>query len=296
MINDRPNRPSINRNTIIWRYLGESAVERLFKPIDKKFIRNSYSFSRIDTFSDLREGRFSPSQLASQVATLKLHTGWPEDNTRVAEHIISIINMSEQSRTCLGVSCWFADIHENAAMWDRYAKNGVAIKSTIGQLISSLEITPHFGWIGFADYSHKLGEWDMLDSAFNKSIEFKDEKEIRVVIAKTGNPNSSYSSSGPGNRVIEKYPKVKVNWESLIEKIIFSPTLDEYRKLAWEKEFINIFPNIKISSSVLSQGYRYMLHHSDKTLSNVIVDTIEQSKNVQEIAHKLNAKLDNDKN
>jgi hypothetical protein len=296
MISSRPNRPPINDNIVIWRYLNDSAVERIFSPTNKNFIRDVYPFSRIDSFSDLREGRFSPSQLASQVATLKLHSGWPDDNFMVAEHIKLMINMAEQGRHCLGVSCWFADTNENAAMWDRYASNGLAIKTTVGKLISSLNNKPYFGWIGSVDYRHQIGKWDMLDAAFAKCEEFNDEKEIRVVIAKTENPNSSYASSGPGDRKLDTYSNIKVNWETLIDKIIFSPNLDESREKVWKSSFSELYPNAMISNSILSEGYSYMSDHVLDVLSKKIITTIENSNNPQKIADNLLSEFQNKKN
>lgn len=91
------------------------------------------------------------------------------------------------------VSCWYQQDYESAAMWGLYAgaSRGVAIKSTVGQLIDALRCPDpvYVGRVEYLDYQTDLIPEDNLFSPnLCKRRSFEHEREVQAMRFATGVP------------------------------------------------------------------------------------------------------------
>lgn len=128
------------------------------------------------------------------------------------------------------VSCWHLSDVESAALWKLYTKRdeGIAIKSTVGKLNSSLCMVSnnttiiqdvvkygHENVSGRKSINSKSISFSGDDAVFTKRRSFEHEKELRLVI---------YSHElTPLVPLYKPGSKVKVNLESMISEIIIGP-------------------------------------------------------------------------
>ena len=90
-------------------------------------------------------------------------------------------------------NCWHHGNEESMAMWDKYhlRNNGIAIKTTIGNLKNSLPDEPNV-FIGKIEYIEDYNQIDMVEDVspeiwlhypyFYKRTPFKYEQEVRAII------------------------------------------------------------------------------------------------------------------
>lgn len=93
------------------------------------------------------------------------------------------------------VSCWFQGPFESYPMWEAYAKNGVAVVTTVGKLKMAVGYDPEKHCLAEVTYFAKGGggrlNWNQaiqgkVDPCFLKRNEFSGEKEIRLVARMSG--------------------------------------------------------------------------------------------------------------
>jgi len=85
------------------------------------------------------------------------------------------------------INCWHMNEFESAAMWELYAKSGIAIKTTFKRLKDSLDKgTPELIKFGLVEYTDFKNEWMAEDNLyprfFLKRKSFEHEKELRAVL------------------------------------------------------------------------------------------------------------------
>jgi hypothetical protein len=117
-------------------------------------------------------------------------------------------------------NCWHLNDSESDAMWKIYAKNvaSIAICSTTGRLKSSLsDSRPVFiGKIQYVNFSTDAQEFDIIVRRFmRKNNAFSHEQELRAALYDVHKLNNAGE-------------KVSVDPDRLIEKIVISPTADEW--------------------------------------------------------------------
>lgn len=165
MFKDNPifNPPS-DVNVPVWRYLDVD------KFTDLVTSRTLY-LARADRFSDKFEGLL-PAATKAQ---------WP-----------SLAEWIRDARSQTFVSCWQLNTHESDLMWTGYlgGKKGVVVQTTYQRLTAALATCREavfVGTIGYMDYEDSvLEEWKRHPNIFapilHKRLEYKDDREIRVVL------------------------------------------------------------------------------------------------------------------
>ncbi|QDU62180.1 hypothetical protein Pan216_30470 [Planctomycetes bacterium Pan216] len=95
---------------------------------------------------------------------------------------------SDSAKTAAGVSCWYLGSDESEAMWRRYSGSvGVAIETTVGRLITSLEDSKYrlnggrVNYCDFATHNKPFFDRGELDWILRKRKSYEHEKEYRVI-------------------------------------------------------------------------------------------------------------------
>lgn len=135
LIQNLPKIP-VAEDTIIWRYL---KIDKYYDLISN----NRLFFCRIDLFEDPFEGSIPKREVDYRpIESIKI-SHFNNNPITLDEAKIRDTAMAETHRLYRQtyiVSCWHMNQHESEAMWKLYLSEnkGVAIKSTVGQLLSSL--------------------------------------------------------------------------------------------------------------------------------------------------------------
>ncbi len=150
----------------VWRYMS-------FEKFANILATESLFFTRADKYDDKFEGYV------------------PESTTLSYESSSSqIVPNFRQYIMC---NCWHHGDEESMAMWDKYhlRNNGIAIKTTMGNLKNSLPDKPNV-FIGKIDYIADYNQIDMVENVppeiwlhypyFYKRTPFKYEQEVRAII------------------------------------------------------------------------------------------------------------------
>ena len=148
----------------------------------------------------------------------------------------------ERMRKVTYMNCWRRDEYESSSMWEAYTtrSDGIAIKSTISDLVNSFE-----NWSGrvfvsdveYKDFESVETEFPegfidltSLSPYFLKREEFKDEREIRAVITDYDHPKmypgprESMPSPGKETRA------AAVDLSQLINSVVVHPDSKPYLK------------------------------------------------------------------
>jgi hypothetical protein len=118
-------------------------------------------------------------------------------------------------------NCWHANEHESVAMWKIYADKGVAVRSTVTRLIGGLTVAEEDVYLGEVEYvpqrTHSSPDLDFtyaFPRITRKDLSLRHEHEIRAFCIV---PNGTKAGVD-----------VKVDLEELIEKVVVSPTTDQW--------------------------------------------------------------------
>ena len=160
--------PEVSRQTIIWQYMPLSKFICLLRG------RMLY-FNRVDNFKDKTECTLTAIDKKVFRYTKDAEWYW------------------ERERKLHFISCWVESDYELALMWDTYGKNGVAIKTTVGDLIDSLAVdTEHYQYLARVKYidgqfesSQEMGTpINFLKIPLSKRKFYEQEKEIRLLYSR----------------------------------------------------------------------------------------------------------------
>jgi len=86
----------------------------------------------------------------------------------------------EHDRQGSFVSCWTLD--ETLHMWEKFAPEGVAVKSDVALLKALLNTIPEHAMLGYIRYSLKHERYNLLRFITTKRPEFHREKEVRALV------------------------------------------------------------------------------------------------------------------
>jgi hypothetical protein len=180
--------PGINEpsdETTIWQYMD-------FTELVSMLDRGELFFVRIDKVDDPYEGTVPQFNLRERMATYRAqYPDRTEDRTEeqlqksfddIDHHADELIRQGK-----VLINCWHMNEFESAAMWDLYAKSGIAIKTTFKKLKDSLDKgTPELIKFGLVEYTDFTSEWMAEDNLcprfFLKRKSFEHEKELRAVL------------------------------------------------------------------------------------------------------------------
>lgn len=182
----------------VWRYM---SIEKFISLLSS----SSLHFCRLDKFDDPWEGVWPKNYLesASQKSNLEVFA-------RV------------KSKHILFVNCWHANESESAAMWDLYSSrdSGVAIKTTVGRLKSSLEGgETYLGAVRYVDFNNYIEResLNVMVPAFLKRSSFEHEREVRLLHFK-----GELLASPP------EISQQKVCLSTLMQHVYFSPVMPQW--------------------------------------------------------------------
>lgn len=165
MYKRHPDFQEIPGETVIWQYMPLSKFINLLR------LRKLY-FNRIDNFKDSSE--CSLTAIDQKILRYSENAKGYWDRERKRHYI----------------SCWLESDYELALMWDTYGKDGVAIKTTVNNLIDALkEDKEHYQYLSRVKYIDEKKECaqddgeaiNVLKIPFTKRIYFEQEREIRVL-------------------------------------------------------------------------------------------------------------------
>lgn len=140
-----------------------------------------------------------------------------------------------QVRQSFYVNCWHLDIEETGAMWNRYAKEGVAIISRYDLLKQVLDPLPDNVMVGPIRYGTKhLTGWNVIQFVTTKREKYSSEREVRVMIwlTDTGDATNRHFdlNNRPHDRPIYDPPPTlpegirrDIDVASLITGVVVSP-------------------------------------------------------------------------
>lgn len=159
------------KEIVIWHYFSLAKFLSLLN-------NSKLYFPRSDKFEDLVEGRFSSAD-----KNLYDFMGCPSISERI----------EKGAAGCAYINCWVMSEEELFLMWKAYSSltEGIAIKSTVGNLISSLDASDsrqiYISKVNYIDYERqrtfdKTGRIaNVLAPYFCKRRNFSQEKELRMV-------------------------------------------------------------------------------------------------------------------
>jgi hypothetical protein len=203
-------------NTTVWRFM---SLEKYLSLLTT----SKLYFCRLDKLEDPWEGTY-PKEIMDWVKN-----NVPEKQKagidRYFESHVKIENF---------VSCWHANEHESAAMWDLYGSrhSAVAIRSTIGRIKASVNDGVRT-FIGRAIYHDRLPVRDGMISGilpvFFKRPSFMHENEIRILRqyqgyleGQEGVIGALDESKAPG------FMACVIDLAALCERVYFSPLMPKW--------------------------------------------------------------------
>lgn len=155
-------------------------------------------------------------------------------------------NMYEAAIYNSYVTCWNISTHESYHMWKLYCNhhNGIAIKSTIGRLKSSLGKNKNYtvlgGLIEYLDFKNQMparGD-NLLTHIYCKSMPYSFENEFRLCFRDFGFVNDVIGGHAPYSEdpeeirsILDSYRAgytVKLDLNTLIESVVTSPHSDPW--------------------------------------------------------------------
>ena len=199
-------------NTIIWRYMSLAKFLSLINDEELYFARH-------DKFLDAQEGLLSNP-----------------DNNFFDNKVPGISSRIQcDNLGCTFINCWIISNVEQYLMWTAYSSidEGIAIKTTIGNLIDSLDPSDkrciYISEVNYIDYntqytfSKAKGFANLLAPFFCKGKYFEQEKELRLV----------YSDYEIDTRDEIESVQFKVSLDSLIDEVWIAP-----KAKGWYEEII----------------------------------------------------------
>lgn len=197
----------LRRDSVLWRYLDAAKLFDFFE-------NSTLFFCRADRFSDKFEGAFTPSlrqQISDAYARGEIDFSYEQFKRRMRESVF--------------VNCWHRNQDDSAAMWALYGKSdcAVALTTTVGQLAATFEGIEEDHAISIARVEY-VKHWSdpKLDVSPDytriftyKTKAYEYEKEVRVIIDRTGHP--------PVPELLQTGIVVPIDTRALLRSIVIAP-------------------------------------------------------------------------
>lgn len=225
--------------TTIWRYID-------FTKLVDLLISKQLFFARSDSFQDPYEGVF-----------------------KLKDHALTKDVFSDQKRTkqFYFLNCWHINESQSDAMWKIFLKtnNGIAIKSTIGNVINSLEKSEDEVFISKIEYrdfdkvtfeelrkepqNQTFNGKGSSVSQFNyKRISFEHEREVRLFYIDQPIPHVIIDGVP---REPLNFKRIDVDVDILINEIVIAPFAEDWFTELVRKLMIELKFNFTVSKSKL---------------------------------------------
>jgi hypothetical protein len=216
----------VAEDTILWRYLDLSWFLALL-------VDRALYFSSATEFADPWEGAIPPP--VEEAFASRFGAGWG----LLAEHFREVASM-------VRVQCWFASPYESVAMWRNFARDGVAIKTTVRSLRTSLDLSSEHLRIARIQYVDH-GTYDIGDSGYSalaslllKRRGYEHEQEIRAMVLPMDESSSGIS--------------LGVEPATLIEGIVVSPEYPDWAVPAFREIIYRMGLKIEVETSSLKSA------------------------------------------
>lgn len=206
-----------DKNTTIWRYM---SLPKFLSLINNEELH----FARHDKFFDAQEGVLSNP-----------------DKSFFDKKVPGISSrMKCEYLGCTFINCWIMSDTEQYLMWSAYSSidEGIAIKTTIGNLIDSLDPNDkrsiYISDVNYIDYNSQYtfdktgGFANLLAPFFCKGKYFEQERELRLI----------YSDYEIDSRDKIEGVQFKVILDNLIDEIWISPKAKAWFEDIVKKELI----------------------------------------------------------
>lgn len=215
MIRTSKNLKEIDNKTVIWRYMDFASLYRLITT-------NEIYFRRLDKYSDKLEGTL-PIETQTELYHYRLAFPFTLPNEAETWTKNEVLNIETYKAWTLSNS-WIMNDDESYAMWKIYcSENGIAIKTNVNGLKSSLANNEHEIYVVSVDYdSVKRQDLNQFTVATNKRKFYKYENEIRAIMIN----QFKLEKNGDNNIRIPKYSNgvgVSIDLSILIDSIYVSP-------------------------------------------------------------------------
>ncbi|WP_283148974.1 DUF2971 domain-containing protein [Silvimonas soli] len=234
---------SLQDSDVLWRYI---TLEKFIDLVESK----SLHFSPLDSYrkSDPFEGYLPQIAMEAFARVSKLTqdkalaaidglgkrppltTYQKQEISVTAEaHMQKMKALHQNIAACVAVSCWNRNAHESEGMWGLYARNGIAIRTSVKALKSAIKDsgdgpTIYAGAVKYLDFANpNLKAPDCVTEdgqmiGMLKRIAYAHENEVRMYIS----PQRS------GLELRTPIPiKVPVDVNQLLEQIVISPFAGE---------------------------------------------------------------------
>lgn len=183
----------------LWRYMDLAKYLALLDT-------SSLYFVRPDMFDDPVEGYHPEANARLRHEFLAQFSG-DTDQTREAEAFIASPSQILDARKRVAVNCWHQSKIESHALWRIYgAPLGVAIETTVSQLIEALSAEPrpvHIGMVRYVTYERVLIDFDHWAPFLCKRKSFAHEREVRLgVDAEPDDPSHGVAVAVDLNKLI----------------------------------------------------------------------------------------------
>lgn len=185
----------------LWKYLTLTKLVAMLE-------NGALHFARADKFSDPFEGSWTrnraPGVLLDSKGALVSPQPSQEELTKLFrghETPAWLAARWKHGRESTALDCWHLSEHESAAMWQLYASQGIAIRSTFGRLIEALPggvpgDGTHaicLGRVRYVDYETAvMPEGNSFWPFVHKRLSFAHEHEVRGVIYAIGSKMVTY--------------------------------------------------------------------------------------------------------
>jgi len=182
----------------LWRFMKIQTFTRFIES-------GSLYFCRADRFDDEHEGLPLEEYVRQCVDSM----GPGHDFDYTMENL-------KADRQASFVSCWTVD--ESLYMWEKFAPQGVVVKSNAGLLKAALHAMPARTMVGYVRYSLKHEGFNILRFITTKRPEFKREREVRAFAWKVEESSRNpYPTARPVGLTFS------VDVPALVQAVIVSP-------------------------------------------------------------------------
>ncbi len=247
-------------NKIIWRYLNLEKFASLLET-------ESLFFCRADKFSDPFEGslpKLEAENRKKELWKISKSPGYNFGQTQIDENILSLKNAHLNNKRITIINCWHINENESDAMWKLYLKDneGVAIQTSSEKIYKTIDEIPEvvgLSKVRYLNYEKDIWfhaieypQWAYNDYSpfLHKRIEFLHENEFRLFFETKDALNDAHYWDNQPNH---KGKLIKINLNSLIEKIYLPPTLDKITSFKIEQLSKDLGFNFLFKKSKLSE-------------------------------------------
>ena len=228
-----------DRQLTIWRYID-------FTKFVDLLVTNQLFFNRSDNFEDPFEGFLKVKDYAETK---------------------DMLSHQQRTKKYYFLNCWHINENQSDAMWKIFlnTKNGIAIKSTVENLIKSLERAKEDIFIGriyYRDFDKVTfnellfekqnrtfdGRGGSLNQFNYKRSSFEHERELRLYYVDLPIPHA-IKNGAPREPLTHK--RIDIDMNSLIDEVIVTPFADNWFRDLVEKVINKLGYKLKVSKSDL---------------------------------------------